>query len=336
MPAHWSLIARDAFNGTILWKREIPEWASKDFGLKSGPAHLLRRLVAVGDRVYVTLGIDAPVTILDAANGQTVATCEGSQFTGEIVVAEDTVLLVADNEKSNLPNFRRVGTYVWSNTNASNTGWGWTGTPRNILACDVVSGQLRWRVPSPVAPCSLAADGDAIVFHDGQKLVCLDRRTGQTRWQGEETPLAMPVPSNTGPRVLIYQDMVLLAANNGKVSGWKLRDGQKVWEQVQKPSGHLSLRDLFVVDGLAWTAALAGNNDDGIWTGYDPQTGETKRQFSPGRGSALVPSPVLSVESHWDVPAHRPQWHRVRGFAEGALDAQPLVPRRLHLRRHAL
>ena len=287
LPAHWRLIARDAFNGTILWKREIPEWASKDFGLKSGPAHLLRRLVAVGERVYVTLGIDAPVAILDAASGQTVAVCEGSEQAREIVVAEDTALLVVDREKSTLPQFRRVGTYVWSNTNASNTRWGWAGTPRSILACDAVSGKLRWRVESPVAPCSLAANAESIVFHDGKRLVCLERRTGQTRWQAEETPLTMPVPSSTGPRVLICQDMVLLAPNNGRVSGWTLRDGRKVWERVQKPSGHMSLRDLFVVGGLAWTAALAGATDDGIWTGYDPKTGEPKREFAP------------DVELHW-------------------------------------
>jgi len=287
LPAHWSLIARDAFNGTVLWKREIPQWASKDFGLKSGPAHLLRRLVAVGDHVYVTLGIDSPVAILDAATGQTLTECEGTEFAREIVVAEDTALLVADHEKSNLPNFRRTGTYVWSNTNASNTGWGWPGTPRSIVACDAATGKLRWRVESPVAPCSLAADADSIAFHDGQKLVCLERASGQTRWQAEETPLIMPVPSSTGPRVLIYQEMVLLATNNGKVSGWTLRDGKKVWEQRQKPSGHMSLRDLFVVDGLSWTAAIAGNNDDGIWTGYDPKTGEAKREFAP------------DVDLHW-------------------------------------
>ncbi|MFZ5828576.1 MAG: PQQ-binding-like beta-propeller repeat protein, partial [Planctomycetota bacterium] len=287
LPSHWNLIARDAFNGTILWKREIPQWASKDFGLKSGPAHLLRRLVAVGDRVYVTLDIHAPVTILDAASGKTLATCESTEFAREIVVAGDTALLVADHEKSNLPNFRRVGTYVWSNTKASNTGWGWSRTPSIIVACDSVSGKLRWQVQSPVAPCSLAASADSIVFHDGQRLVCLDHATGQHRWQADETPLTMPVQSNTGPRVLIYQDTVLLAPNDGKVSGWRLRDGKKVWEQRQKPSGHLSLRDLFVVDGLAWTAAVAGNNDDGVWTGYDPHTGEVRREFAP------------DVDLHW-------------------------------------
>ena len=189
---------------------------------------------------------------------------------------------------------------------------------------------------SPVAPCSLAANADSIVFHDGQKLVCLDRRTGKTRWEAEETPLKMPVHSNTGPRVLIYEDMVLLAANDGKVSGWTLDDGKKVWENRQKPSGHMSLKDLFVVDGLAWTAAIAGNRDDGVWTGYDPKTGEKQARVRAGRATALVSPSLLSVEGEREVSDHGPQRHRVRGPGQRALDAQPLVPRRLHLRRDAL
>ena len=287
LPSHWRLIARDAFNGTILWRRDLADWASKDFGLKSGPAHLLRRLVAVGDRVYVTLGIDAPAMILDAATGKTLATCEASQFTREIVVVDDTALLVVGHEKSRLPDFRRVGTYVWSNTNASNTKWGWRGAPGSIVACDAVTGKLHWQTETPVAPCSLAANGASIVFHDGQKLICLDRSTGDVQWEAAETPLRRPVPSSTGPRVLIYDSMVLLAANDGQISGWSLEDGKQVWQQKHKPSGHMSLKDLFVVEGLVWTAAIAGSQDDGIWTGYDPQTGEKKREFAP------------DVDLHW-------------------------------------
>ncbi len=287
LPSYWRLIARDAFNGTVLWKRDIPKWISKDFGLKSGPAHLLRRLVAVGDRVYVTLGIDAPATVLDAATGETVTTCQKSTFTREIVVVEDTAVLVVGQEKSRLPDYRRVGTYVWSNTRASNSQWGWNGAVRNVVVCDAVSGRQRWSRETPVAPCSLVANASSIVFHDGTKLVCLDRRTGDTRWEGAETPLKLPVQSNTGPRVLIHGDMVLFSPGNRQVSGWSLKDGKKVWEQRQKPSGHLSLKDLFVVDGLAWTAAIAGNRDDGVWIGYDPVTGEKKREFPP------------DVDLHW-------------------------------------
>jgi len=38
VPPEWSLIARDAFNGTILWKRPIDTWHTHLWPLKSGPA----------------------------------------------------------------------------------------------------------------------------------------------------------------------------------------------------------------------------------------------------------------------------------------------------------
>ena len=57
----WSLVARDAFNGVVLWKRPIPNWQWHLRGFRSGPSDISRRLVAVGDRVYVTLGIDGPL-----------------------------------------------------------------------------------------------------------------------------------------------------------------------------------------------------------------------------------------------------------------------------------
>ena len=45
LPSRWKLIARDAFNGSVLWKREIPEWHNQLWPLKSGPSQLARRLV---------------------------------------------------------------------------------------------------------------------------------------------------------------------------------------------------------------------------------------------------------------------------------------------------
>ena len=58
LPPEWKLVARDAFNGVVLWRRKIPQWQTHLWPLKAGPATIPRRLVAVGDRVYVTLGVD--------------------------------------------------------------------------------------------------------------------------------------------------------------------------------------------------------------------------------------------------------------------------------------
>ncbi|KPJ70327.1 MAG: hypothetical protein AMS14_10980 [Planctomycetes bacterium DG_20] len=82
VPSTWRLVARDAFSGVLLWKRPLPEWGSKALsgtddtgrGVTTGrftmPPHVGKRLVAVGDTVYVTLGAGAPVTALDAATGR--------------------------------------------------------------------------------------------------------------------------------------------------------------------------------------------------------------------------------------------------------------------------
>jgi len=281
LPSEWHLIARDAFNGTILWKRDIDRWNTRQYPLKSGPAHLLRRLVAVGNRVYVTLGIDAPVTVLDAVTGKTLQTYAGSEFTREIVVSQGVAFLTADTSPSPLPKWQRISTYVWDNTQRANPEYGWHGTMRRILAYDTQSGELLWKSDAPVAPCSLAADPTRVVFHDGKHLVCLNRANGTVLWESEEAPTAIPVPTNTGPRVVIYGDVILLAPNNGKISAWAARDGHKLWERQQRPSGHMSLRDLMVVDGQVWTAAIASNRMDGTFIGYDPETGARKTQFKP-------------------------------------------------------
>ena len=121
LPSKWYLIVRDAFNGTILWKCSIDRWNTSQYPLKSGPAPLLRRLVAEKDRVYVTLGIDSPVTVLDGATGKTLRTFAGSEFTREIVVSQGVAFLVADNSPSPLPKWQRISTYVWDNTQLART-----------------------------------------------------------------------------------------------------------------------------------------------------------------------------------------------------------------------
>jgi len=81
VPPQWALIARDAFNGVILWKREIDQWHTHLWPLKSGPAQLPRRLVASAQHVYVTLRLDGPLMALDAATGETVRIYEGTPAT---------------------------------------------------------------------------------------------------------------------------------------------------------------------------------------------------------------------------------------------------------------
>ena len=283
LPSSWKLIARDAFNGTILWKRDIPQWNTRQYPLKSGPAHLLRRLVSDGARVYVTLGLDAPLTALDSATGETKTTFEKSAFTREILVSSGVTFSVADSAASRLPEWRREDSYVWLNTRRANVDWGWAGSARKLQAHHAKTGRLLWSVEYPVAPCSLAVDATRAVFHDGERLICLDRTTGDPIWKGEPIATAMPVQTNTGPRIVLYGDVVLFASGS-VMSGWSAKDGKKLWGAKYQPTGHQSLKDLMVVQGLVWNAAIAGSSSDGVFAGYDPVTGEMKREFPPNNG----------------------------------------------------
>ena len=87
LPAKFVLSARDAFSGVVLWKRPIPNWYNHLFPLKSGPARLTRRLVAVGDEVYTTLGINEPLSAIDAATGKIIRTYAGTRTVEELVAS---------------------------------------------------------------------------------------------------------------------------------------------------------------------------------------------------------------------------------------------------------
>ncbi len=93
-PSVWMLVARDAFNGVLLWKKKIAPWENQLRPFRSGPAELPRRLVAVGEKVYVTLGYGKPVTALDAATGEVLRTYEETENTHEIIVHGDNLYLV--------------------------------------------------------------------------------------------------------------------------------------------------------------------------------------------------------------------------------------------------
>lgn len=46
-PSQWKLVARDAFSGVLLWKKDVLPWEDRFRPFRSGPAELARRLVAV-------------------------------------------------------------------------------------------------------------------------------------------------------------------------------------------------------------------------------------------------------------------------------------------------
>ncbi len=236
-PSRWMLIARDAFNGVLLWKRPLKPWGWQQWKPDIGnadwrtlrgqrgrfPAEVPRRVVAVGDRVYVTLGFhNAPISILDAATGNVLTQCEGTAGTEEIVVAGDTIF--ARVRPSAAEGAERRGAKV----------------PTRLTALDTKTGKIRWsREVGNINRLSLAAAGDAVVFLRGPQLLCYDQQNGRLRWE-TETP---------GGGILVIHKDVVLTSGKG-LNAFSLADGMPLW------NGSGTGRDLLVIDDLVWRVQL--------------------------------------------------------------------------------
>ncbi len=281
LPSKWSLIARDAFNGTVLWKRSIASWHTHLWPFKSGPAQLPRRLVAVGERVYVTLGREAPLTALDAATGRTVRTYDGTRAAEEVLAAGGDLFLLV-NEDPQHKGYRPVHRNVGQAKSRVARGWPWDRKERQIVAARAETGEVLWKKKVPVVPLTLAADAGGVFFHDGERVVRLDRATGEQAWRSEAVGRRSPIPTCFGPTLVVVEDVVLFAGGNRSMTALSAKTGKTLWKAPHPRGGHNSPEDLLVVDGLAWAGAVAGGRDSGLFTGRDLRTGQVKRQFPPG------------------------------------------------------
>ncbi|UCD49103.1 MAG: PQQ-binding-like beta-propeller repeat protein [Phycisphaerales bacterium] len=294
LPPKWTLIARDAFNGVVLWKRRIGTWHTHLWPLKSGPAQLPRRLVAAGDRVYVTLGYDAPLTALDAATGGVVRTYAATKATEEVIFSEGLLLALVSKAPPE-PKFVDMAA-----VKHAYGGPFWAETPQyDIMAVRPENGEILWTSTRPVLPVTLSASADGVFFHDGRSVVCLDRQTGDEKWRSEPVARTPALNSFFAPTLLIYQGIVLFAGGEtagGQTGSWYMkgedtmtalsaRTGEVLWKAYHPPSGYRSPEDLLVANGLVWTGETTSGRAVGVFTGRDPFTGEVKQEFPPNVGT---------------------------------------------------
>ena len=280
LPAKWFLIARDAFNGAVLWKRRIPLWNTHCWPLKSGPAQLPRRLVAVGDVVYVTLGLDAPLSALDAATGETIRTYEGTKNTEEVIFSDGVLFVQLSDAPLKWLDYRHTDSYVSATVRRGKSEWPWDKKARPIAAIRADTGEVLWKKERPVAHLTLTADAERVLFHDGERIVCLDRGNGGELWKSEPVS-GMSISVNFGATLVAYKDTVLFAGGHRRMTALSIKDGKTLWTGKHNRGGHYSPQDLLVIDGLAWSGQIAGGGDSGLFTGRDVRTGEARIECTP-------------------------------------------------------
>jgi outer membrane protein assembly factor BamB len=293
-PDKWFLVARDAFNGLELWRKPIPEWGWKTWSPSHTvrftiPTHMPRRLVAVGDRVYATLGFNAPLTELDAATGEVLRTFAGTKYTDEILCV-DGRLIVAINKGAQKPGPRKEESPA--------------PIRKCVAAIDTRSGKMLWKTGDYVglrsktgameriSHLSMAAGGGAVYFVDGDQLISLNLTDGSEKWR-----IARPeVPEHkmrydiriTDMTTLVYGKGTVFFAQldpdrkidwreiRGKVHAFSAATGKELWSRPCSSWGWAHPADVFLFDDLVW---VTGYQDD-LVLGMDPATGAVKRKVS--------------------------------------------------------
>ncbi len=297
LPPRWSLSARDAFSGVLLWKIPIREWHARLFPLKSGPLQLPRRLVAIGDRVYVTLGIDAPVSELDAATGQVLRTFSGTEHAEELLYLDGKLLVVVNAEsavtpyRGNTPESRRGFVLDEKTINQDSN--------RSVVLVDTQSGKTAWKTPpSSIVPLTIAAHGRRAFFLRGDELVSADVTNGEDIWAEQVAPKSVRFGTAAAPTLLVYRDVVCVAMQ-GTLTTRNASTGEEMWSAPCATGGYKAPASIFIVNDLIWDVDAGGepyrpgsdlNKINRNYTGYDLRTGEVVKKLpvSSKHGYAIM------------------------------------------------
>ena len=285
--AQWALACRDAFNGLDLWKRPIVNWGWQKWSEVGaggtmrfrGPDQLFRRLVAAGDRVYVTLGFNEPVTALDGRTGKTIREYEGTEDTATIQTQNDTL-------------------YLTRNVLGERAG-------KTIMAVAAETGKILWersgyRGITPegnelkrFTDAHLTVGEKRVFFIDREEIVALEIKTGKDAWRTRR-PEGDDVFGHYAFNFrnycsLVYQDGKLflgqIHTDKRNLNQWQVKDmavwaldattGKKLWEHTGASLSHFTPPDLFINRGRVWTMDKASIS----LLGLDMNTGEVVKNY---------------------------------------------------------
>ena len=279
LPDRWSLVCRDAFNGRLLWKRPLESWGWRQWSLEryqgkdwtklraartDVPDGNQRCIVADGDRLYTTLSYRAPMSILDAATGDTITTVEATRGTSEILLSDGIV--VAYTEQESEAAARRRG--------AKNE------TKAALVAISGSTQKVLWdKQIDQIRPLSLAIDNGRIIYLSGKNLVALDLKDGRDLWKVQ--------PKQTAPKTLVTVSDTIVMQGGKSISAYDATDGRLLWQKNVPLIGGGEGDDLFVIDGLVYRGMLSVNEEGkpisksphALVIGWDLRSGLEKKRI---------------------------------------------------------
>jgi len=292
MPDQWNLVARDAFNGVLLWRVPIELWGTRAWnpahpsGRNNQPTHIGRRLVAVGNRVYVTLGYNAPVSELDAASGKVLRVFSDTQYTDAILHKSEQLIL---------------------SINKGPQGASATKPPvrKEVAVLDLKSGKTQWRKGDYVGLQSKTGDMDRInhltiavgddrlfLFGNQKEIIGLSLKDGLELWRVER-PMAKVHEMRYNLRItdrctLVFHDNVLFLGQPeptarvghkkgiAKIYAYNARTGASLWDRPIAEWGWAEPPDIFLVNDELWVFDL----ETFSLLALNPKTGKELRRWN--------------------------------------------------------
>ena len=272
LPERWTLIARDAFNGSLLWQRPMTTWGTRAWrtrALRFFGGSIARRLVTDGDRVYVTFEYGKGVHILDAATGKTLNTIPGTVGAEEILVEGNHLFCVSQQVNAGKTKIR-ITCY---DTNKNNVIW-----------------QAEDRA---ITPQLMSVSANHVVYHNRSEVVCLNRGDGSERWRYAEkkNSTKKKTRSKNYAMLLIADGKAILSSKN-RIAALSLDDGKEVWTGPGAGGNSMRGYDLFVAQAQVWASS-----GDGTIVGYDVSNGKKVTKVDPS-----------GVQSH----GHHPRCYRAK------------------------
>ena len=268
MPEKWSIIARDAFNGTQIWKIPLPNWGwqtwrsefkeaykgydwIKTGGLRTkNPSSYLKRMAADSERLYFTLGNTAPVSIIGAADGKVIAVCKGSDDPKKLILCNGVLCVQLS---------------------------------KAIVAYNAGDGSELWRIELSGLD-EFAAHGKSLLYHTGgNQLHCVDIKTGDSLWNSK---------LEVAGKLKISADKVLSAAGSS-MQLFSLTDGRSIWCKTKGRSSKSGKhRGYYIVDDTIWVGYTGDRFD--LKTGEELPSLEVKNLWSPQHHHRCYPNKATS------------------------------------------
>jgi len=319
-----TLVAFNGYNGTMLWRRKLPE------GL------MVHRNTIIATPQTIYFGDDQSCKLINAVTGETIGDIAppvdvaGGTF-WKWMALEDGILyavLGAPEPKDETMRWKREA-----------HGWPWNGISRgynqpehpwgfgrNLLAIDPKTKAVLWHYHEDEPMDGRAVcmkNGRIFAFRFGTYLTCLDAKTGQVLWRKtkDNTPklfeaLGSYLPRQgwqTNWRTTVYlkcsdQAVYFAGPQLGQLLAVSAEDGRMLW---QHPYDNFQL--IIHSDGLYGISGPWGQN---VSKKFNPLTGEVLAELPTGRRACTRPTATLDSilframggSVRFDLASSHPRW----------------------------